>query len=81
MSAEALSERDEVPTLEVRVFRHGALVHHELVESEEQAALVVDKWAELDGVRCEVGDLSIRHHPAEILEPELVILPDEGHDR
>jgi len=80
MSDESLSERDEVPTLEVRVFRHGTLVHQELVESEEQAALVVDQWAELDGVRCEVGDLSIRHHPAEILEPELLILPDEGHD-
>ena len=81
MSDEAPFERDEVPTLEVRVYRHGTLVHQELVESEEQAALVVETWAELDGVRCEVGDLSIRHHPAEILEPDLLILPDEGHDR
>lgn len=81
MSDEPLSERDEVPTLEVRVFRDGTLVHQELVECEEQAAFVVDQWTELDGVRCEVGDLSIRHHPADILEPELLIRPDEGHDQ
>ena len=81
MSDESLSERDEAPALEVRVFRQGTLVHRELVESEEQAALVVERWAELDGVRCEVDDLSIHHYPAEIVEPELSILPDEGHDR
>ncbi len=80
MSDESLSERDEVPTAEVRVFRHGTLVHRELVESEEQAALVIDEWAELDGVQCEVDDLSIRHHPGEILEPELLKLPDEDHE-
>ena len=57
------------------------MVHQELVECEEQAAFVVDQWTELDGVRCEVGDLSIRHHPADILEPELLIRPDEGHDQ
>ena len=80
MSDESLSERDEAPTVEVRVFRHGTLVHRELVESEEQAAIVVDEWAELDGVQCEVDDLSIRHHPGEILEPELLSLPDEDHE-
>jgi hypothetical protein len=80
MSDESLSQRDEAPTVEVRVFRHGALVHRELVESEEQAAVVVDEWAELDGVQCEVDDLSIRHHPGEILEPELVTTPDEDHE-
>jgi len=80
MSDETLSARHETPTVEVRVFRHGTLVHRELVESEEQAALVVDEWSELDGVRCEVDDLSIRHHPGEILEPELPIVPDEGYE-
>ena len=80
MSDESLSERDETPTVEVRVFRHGSLVHRELVESEEQAAVVVDEWAELDGVQCEVDDLSIRHHPGEILEPELLPPPDEDHE-
>jgi hypothetical protein len=69
-----------VATIEVRVFRHGTLVHSELVESEEQAALVVDSWAELDGVQCEVDDLSIRHRPGEVLEPELAELRD-GDDQ
>jgi hypothetical protein len=79
MSDESSPERDEAPTVEVRVFRHGTLVHRELVESEEQAAAVVDEWAELDGVQCEVDDLSIRHRPGEILEPELLTPPDEDH--
>ncbi len=39
---DVFEERDETPTIEVRVFRHGELVHQELCESEEQASLVVD---------------------------------------
>jgi hypothetical protein len=74
-----VDERDEVPFLEVRVFRHGTLVHRELCESEEQASLVVDAWSELDGVRCEVDDLSIRHEPGQVLEPEPPELADEGY--
>lgn len=45
------------------------------------ASSFADEWAELDGVQCEVDDLSIRHHPGEILEPELLKLPDEDHER
>jgi hypothetical protein len=75
----AVDERDEVPVVEVRVFRHGALVHRELCESEDRAALVVDEWSELDGVRCEVDDLSIRHEPGQVLEPEPSELPEEGY--
>ena len=71
----------DTPTVEVRVFRHGVPIHDELVESEEQAALVVEEWAELDGVTCEVDDLSIRHRAGQILEPELAELPDEEADR
>jgi hypothetical protein len=72
-------ERDEAPTIEVRVFRHGELVHRELCESEEQAALVVDEWAELDDVECEVDDLSVRHRPGDILEPELAEQAEEDY--
>ncbi len=79
MSNELSGERDEVPTIEVRVYRHGSLVHNELCESEEQAALVVDAWSELDGVECEVDDLSTRHHPGDILGPELGELRDEDY--
>jgi hypothetical protein len=81
IDTDACVEHCETPTVEVRVFRHGALVHHELVESEEQAALVVDEWAEHDGATCEVDDLSIRHRAGQILEPELAELPDEDADR
>lgn len=77
--SDRLDERDEVPTVEVRVFRHGELVHQELCESEEQAALVVEEWAELDGVTCEVDDLSIRHRPGDVLEPEPAEAVDEDY--
>jgi len=66
----AFDETGETATIEVRVFRHGELVHRELCESEQQASLVVDEWAEMDGVTCEVDDLSVRHRPGQILEPE-----------
>ncbi len=80
MSDESMSEGGVAPTVEVRVFRYGTLIHQELVDSEEQAALVVDGWAELDGVQCEVDDLSVRHHPGQILEPDLLAPPDEDHE-
>ncbi|HET6916891.1 MAG TPA: hypothetical protein VFH56_12445 [Acidimicrobiales bacterium] len=69
MTARAFDQNDEAPTVEVRVWRHGELVHTELCESEEQAALILEEWQELDGVRCEVDDLSVRHHPGDVLEP------------
>lgn len=68
--SDLFEERDEAPTTEVRVFRHGELVHQELCESEEQALLVVEEWSEMEGVECEIDDLSVRHRPGEILEPE-----------
>lgn len=77
---EVFSEQwDETPTVEVRVFRHGKLVHRELCESQEQAALVVEAWADLDGVECEVDDLSVRHRPGDVLEPDLAELRDEDY--
>jgi hypothetical protein len=81
IDTDGFAERGEAPTVEVRVFRHGALIHDEVVESEEQAALVVEEWTELDGVTCEVDDLSVRHRAGQILEPELAELPDEQADR
>jgi hypothetical protein len=49
--------RDERPMFEVRVMRHGDLVHHEQTETLEQAAAVVAEWDGEDGVVCEVIDL------------------------
>lgn len=79
MSEAIFEERDAAPTIEVRVFRHGDLVHRELCESEEQAALVVEAWGELDGVECEVDDLSVRHRAGEVFEPDLAELRDEDY--
>lgn len=61
---------ERYPTLEVRVYRDGLLVHSELCESEDEAALIVDAWSEQPGVTCEVDDLSIRHRPDDVLAPE-----------
>lgn len=70
MSETGPQGQGETPTIEVRVYRHGELVERELHESEEQAALAVEAWEEIEGVECEVDDLSFRHRPGEILEPE-----------
>jgi hypothetical protein len=77
--SEVFEERDEVPTVEVRVFRHGELIHTELCESEEQASLVIEGWSELDGVECEMNDLTDHHRPDEILEPEPAELREEDY--
>ena len=45
------------PTLEVRVLRHGTLVHRELCASDADAAALADRWSELDGITVEVDDL------------------------
>lgn len=72
-------ERDEAPTVEVRVFRRGELLHRELCESDEEAASVIDLWSELEGVECEVDDLSVRHGPGDILAPDPAELRDEEY--
>lgn len=65
MSEGFFEERGDTPTIEVRVFRHGELVRRELCE--------------LDGVTCEVDDLSVRHQQGEILEPEPAELREEDY--
>ena len=49
----------------------------------EAASIVIDAWAELDGVTCEVDDLSVHHHhhhhQGEILEPEPAELREEDY--
>jgi hypothetical protein len=73
------TERDETPTIEVRIYRHGELIRTELVESDEQAALVIEEWAEHDGITCEVDDLTVRHRPGDILAPEPADLREEPY--
>lgn len=61
----------ETPTIEVRVYRDDELITRELCESEEQAAQVVQDWETVDErLECEVDDLSFRHRPGDLLEPE-----------
>jgi hypothetical protein len=81
MSESRPSDYGETPTIEVRVYHHGRLVERELCESEDEAMLVVDAWSEIEGVECEVDDLSIRHRPGDILEPEPPELDTEQYPR
>lgn len=81
MSESRPQDHGETPTIEVRVYRDGQLVERELYESEDQAALAVEAWAEIEGVECEVDDLSIRHRPGDILEPELAELETDEYPR
>lgn len=80
MSDEPFEQPGDAPTMVVRVFRNGELVSEELCESEEDALVVVESWQEQEGVRCEVDDLTVRHRPGDILEPEPALLDDEAHD-
>jgi hypothetical protein len=72
----------ETPTIEVRVYRRGGLIHRELCESEEQASLVVEEWEDLEEVACEVEDLSPRHvDPEAAAEHELAASSWEDYPR
>lgn len=68
----------ETPTIEVRIYCRGDLIESELCETEEDATSIVDYWSEFDSVRCEVDDLSFRHTPMDVLEPEPVQLTKES---
>jgi len=50
-------EQQESPTVEVRVWRRGQVIHRELCDSLEVAAEVMDDWLELEGTTCEAKDL------------------------
>lgn len=79
MSEEKLSEGWGTPTIEVRVYRHGALIERELCESEQEAARLVETWSEFDDVTCQVDDLSFHHRPGDVLEPEPAELAEEDY--
>ena len=40
---------------------------------------MIEEWSELDGIRCQVDDLSVRHRSGDILEPEPAELRDEDY--
>jgi hypothetical protein len=70
MAGPPVHNPNETPTVEVRVLRDGELVHQELCETADDAALVVEHWSEMEGVECEVDDLSAHHRAGDVLEPE-----------
>ena len=70
---------DGAPTIEVRVYRDCELISRELCESEDEVSLIVDTWTELEGVTCEVDDLSGTNHADELLEPPLTTGPEYDH--
>lgn len=80
MSEDTSVDPWDTPRIEVRVHRHGELILRELCDSEEDAARVLEAWSELDDVTCEVDDLTIRHHPDDVLTPEPALLLDEEDD-
>jgi hypothetical protein len=70
--------RDEMgatPTIEVTVYRDGAVIHRELCESETDAAAAVEQWSEFG--ECQVDDLSVHHGATDILEPSESALPED----
>ena len=73
----------DVASVEVRLYRNGDLVHRQLCESAEEAGSLVEQWAERGITRVDIDDLSTRHEPGEILEPERfvdAVDPDDGHE-
>ncbi len=70
-------ELGATPTIEVTVYRDGDLVHRELCETEAEADAVVDRWSEVDGVECQVDDLSVHHRATDVLEPTEAELADD----
>jgi hypothetical protein len=61
-------EVDEGGAVEVVVYRDGTVIHRELCESEDEAAMIVATWDEMPGVRCVVSDLSEAERGPEDLE-------------
>ena len=67
------------PSIEVRVFRHGELIERHLCESDEEAAVLVEQWSEVEDVNCFVDDLSFHHRVGDVLEPEPAEPADEDY--
>lgn len=68
----------DAPTIDVRVLRYGRVIHEELCESEEEAALVLDGWSDMEGVEFDVRDLTQRG-PGKPSEEEPVGWSEEGY--
>jgi hypothetical protein len=65
------------PSIEVTVYRDGAVIHRELCETDAEASEVAEEWSELDNVECQIDDLTVRHQPTDVLEPTESELGDD----
>jgi hypothetical protein len=74
-------ELGTTPTVEVIVYRDGAVVHRELCATDADASAVADQWNELGAIECQIEDLSVRHGPTDVLEPTEGELSDDAEPR
>jgi hypothetical protein len=58
------------PTIEVRVYRDGRFIFSQMCESEEQTAEAVRGWEGIDGVVCEVDDITDGSRHGHVIEAE-----------
>jgi hypothetical protein len=69
------------PSIEVTVYRDGAVIHRELCETEAEATAVAEEWGELDAIECQIDDLSVHHRASDVLEPTESVLDDDDDRR
>ena len=65
------------PTIEVRIYRDDQILVRELVETEEDAEALVDRWSDVGNIHVLVDDLSARHGPADVLAPDELLTGDD----
>jgi hypothetical protein len=63
-------ELAEAPTTEVRVYRFGHFIHSVLCTSDDEVAEAVRGWEDIDGVVCEVDDVTNQLRREHAIEPE-----------
>jgi hypothetical protein len=62
--------RCATPSIELRVYRFGEFIFSQLCESEDQTADAVRGWERLDGVVCEVDDITDGCRHGHVIEAE-----------
>ena len=75
------TDAEEAGSIEVRVYRDEHLVQRELCRSSEDAAAIVERWEQTEGIECEVRDLSADDVVDEFFEPETLVARDDYPDR
>jgi hypothetical protein len=58
------------PAIELRVYRYGQFIFSQRCESEEETAEAVRGWEDVDGVVCEVDDITDGSRHGHVVEAE-----------